>query len=455
MFKKRSTYSLTLIPLIIILFLFVWLFTVIFEGEKPIAILDPLPEYLARNQKFFVKVSDMKRGLKILKVSYSQGGRDITIFEKKFPFEGLLNKQGVHRFEKEIEFNPSKIRLAQGRVDLSIRVWDYSRRGGGDGNMTLARHKMTVDTMPPSIRAISRMHNVNRGGSGLVVYRTSSDTLESGVHVDGNFFPGFQVEGKEGTHVAYFAVPHNSSLNPSIYLWAKDKADNTTNATFYYHIRRKRFKKSKINITDRFLKRVLPYFSFYEFDNEDNDIEKFLKINTVLRKADNETFFNLMKDTGPDKLWEGTFIRMKNAATMAKYADHRSYFYKGEKVDEQTHLGIDLASLANSPVKAINNGKVLFAERNGIYGLTIVLDHGQGIASLYGHLSSMEVTTGQELKKGDVIGHSGQTGLAGGDHLHLSILIHGVFVNPIEWWDAHWIEDNITKKLTLINKLSQ
>jgi len=145
-------------------------------------------------------------------------------------------------------------------------------------------------------------------------------------------------------------------------------------------------------------------------------------------------------------------MRMKNAATMARYADHRSYFYKGEKVDEQTHLGIDLASLANSPIKAANSGKALFAERNGIYGLTVVLDHGQGIASVYGHLSSMEVTTGQEVKKGDVIGHSGQTGLAGGDHLHLSILIHGVFVNPIEWWDAHWIEDNITKKLTLINK---
>ncbi len=455
MFKnKKIGYSLTLIPLFIILLIFVWFFTIIFEGEKPIASLEPLPDFISKKQRFRVKISDSKRGLKTLKVLCSQGGREVVILEEKFPFEGFLNRQGIKEFEKEFTVDPSELHLAQGRVDLNVQVWDYSRRGGGDGNMTLLQQKMTVDTIPPAIRAISRMHNINQGGSGLIIYRTSSDTVESGVYVDDHFFPGFPA-GKDGTFLAYFALPYNAGLDPSIFLWAKDRAENTTRSTFYYHVRRKRFRDEKIIITDRFLKRILPYFSFYEFGPQDSDIEKYLKINNDLRKKDDEALYNLLKETSPEQLWEGAWLRLSNAATMARFADHRSYYYKDKKIDEQYHLGIDLASLANSPVIAGNSGRVIFAERNGIYGLTVVIDHGQGLASLYGHLSSMQVAVGQEVKKGDVIGHTGQTGLAGGDHLHLSMMVHGVFVNPLEWWDEHWISDNIEKKLELLKVKEQ
>jgi murein DD-endopeptidase MepM/ murein hydrolase activator NlpD len=135
---------------------------------------------------------------------------------------------------------------------------------------------------------------------------------------------------------------------------------------------------------------------------------------------------------------------------MARFGDRRAYIYRGKTIDEQVHLGIDLASLANSPVQAGNTGQVVFAERLGIYGITVLLDHGQGIASLYGHLSQAAVAPGQEVQKGDLIGYTGQTGLAGGDHLHFSMIVNGVFVNPIEWWDAHWIQDNITRKTALL-----
>ena len=145
-------------------------------------------------------------------------------------------------------------------------------------------------------------------------------------------------------------------------------------------------------------------------------------------------------------------MRHKNAATTARFADRRIYYYKGEKIDEQIHLGVDLASLANSEVEAANNGRVIFADRLGIYGLTVILDHGQGVASTYSHLSKKLVEVGQRVKKGDVIGLNGQTGLAGGDRLHFGIMVGGVFVNPIEWWDPHWIQDNITTKLALLNR---
>ena len=314
---------------------------------------------------------------------------------------------------------------------------------------------MIVDTVPPAIRAISRMHNVNQGGACLIVYQTSSDVVKSGVFVDEVFFPGYPVdEGlQKGIHVCYFSLPYNASLDPSIYLWAKDKAENSSKTSFYYHIRKKSFGSERMNITDKFLERILEYFTFYPMDAEMSNIEKYLKINNDLRKESHEVFYQLREKTMPERLWEGTWLRQKNAATMARFADHRDYYYQGEKVDEQVHLGVDLASLANSPVQAANSGRVVFAARNGIYGLAVVIDHGQGLSSLYGHLSTISVESGQEVKKGDIIGHTGQTGLAGGDHLHFAIMVSGGPVDPIEWWDSHWIDDNITKKLDLLKEL--
>jgi murein DD-endopeptidase MepM/ murein hydrolase activator NlpD len=77
----------------------------------------------------------------------------------------------------------------------------------------------------------------------------------------------------------------------------------------------------------------------------------------------------------------------------------------------------------------------------------VVLDHGLGLMSLYAHLSDIGVKVGQTVAKGEALGRSGETGLAGGDHLHFALLINGVYTSPIEWWDEHWLKDRIAKPL--------
>jgi murein DD-endopeptidase MepM/ murein hydrolase activator NlpD len=116
-------------------------------------------------------------------------------------------------------------------------------------------------------------------------------------------------------------------------------------------------------------------------------------------------------------------------------------------VDHQTHLGFDLASYAGTPIIAANRGKVLFADELGIYGNCVILDHGMGVQSLYAHLSSIGVKVGDMVEKAQELGKSGMTGLAAGDHLHFTMLVNGHMVNPVEWWDSHWIEDRILRKL--------
>jgi len=107
-----------------------------------------------------------------------------------------------------------------------------------------------------------------------------------------------------------------------------------------------------------------------------------------------------------------------------------------------------LASFAHAPIKAANRGKVIYAADLGIYGNCIVIDHGMGVQSLYAHLSSIEVKVGTMVDQAQELGKSGETGMAGGDHLHFTMLVNGHMVNPIEWWDPHWIQDRIIRKLT-------
>ena len=108
---------------------------------------------------------------------------------------------------------------------------------------------------------------------------------------------------------------------------------------------------------------------------------------------------------------------------------------------------MDLASVEHAPVPAANNGRIAFADVLGIYGRTVVIDHGCGLFSMYSHLSHISVSVDQMVSKGDIIGKTGTTGLAGGDHLHYSMLVDHTFVNPLEWWDPQWIKNNITDKL--------
>jgi murein DD-endopeptidase MepM/ murein hydrolase activator NlpD len=184
-----------------------------------------------------------------------------------------------------------------------------------------------------------------------------------------------------------------------------------------------------------------------ELEDRGSLLENYLMINGELRGVNNRTLIDLNDKSIPEFLWSREFLQMRNAQVMSDFAARRRYLYDGKEVDTQDHLGFDLASTAMAEIQSANDGVVLLARYLGIYGNTIVIDHGYGLMSLYGHLSSIAVEEGQEVQRGDVIGRSGATGLAGGDHLHFSMMLQGMPVNPREWWDGHWIEDRLKLKL--------
>ena len=147
------------------------------------------------------------------------------------------------------------------------------------------------------------------------------------------------------------------------------------------------------------------------------------------------------------------FVPLINSAKVGSFGDHRYYSYKGKKVSESYHMGIDFASVKNDKIRLSNPGKVIFAGYNGIYGNMPIIDHGLGLYTIYAHCSNLFVTEGMTLEKGHVIGETGTSGLALGDHLHFGILVQGLEVRPEEWLDKSWIKANITNVIKDAKKI--
>jgi murein DD-endopeptidase MepM/ murein hydrolase activator NlpD len=321
---------------------------------------------------------------------------------------------------------------------------------------------VTVRLERPRVSVISTHHYLNHGGSELVVYRVQPDDVDSGVVVGDVEYPGYPaagaaIEGRRiadpSLRVAFFALRHDQPLDTRIHLFARDEAGNSGRADFDYRVFPKPVRQSRIDLPDALLDRVVPAILAGTTDvaPTGSTIEKFVVINSELRRKNAETIASFAPKTVPELLWRGAvFHPFTNSSTESAFADQRTYTYQGKVVDHQVHLGFDLASFAGTPIVAANRGTVLFAEELGIYGNCVIIDHGYGVQSLYAHLSSIGVTPGDTVEKEQQIGRSGMTGLAGGDHLHFTMLVNGQMVNPIEWWDAHWIEDRILRKLRTI-----
>ncbi|MEX2661924.1 MAG: M23 family metallopeptidase [Vicinamibacterales bacterium] len=324
---------------------------------------------------------------------------------------------------------------------------------------TTAIKDVQVRLERPRVSVLSTHHYINHGGSEVVVYRATPEDVTSGVIVGDLEYPGYPAAGlgvpgvnvtDPAVRVAFFALRYDQDLKTPIRVFARDEAGNAAQADFDKRIFPKPFRKSRMELTDSFIDRVVPAIleGTREVNPEGDNLAKFLVINGELRQKNADKIASFAGQTAPEMLWGGAvFYPFTNTGVQSAFADARTYVYKGKEVDRQTHLGFDLASYAGTPIVASNRGTVLFAEELGIYGNCVIIDHGMGVQSLYAHLSSMDVKPGDMVEKEQQLGRSGMTGMAGGDHLHFTMLVNGHMVNPVEWWDGHWIEDRILRKL--------
>ncbi|KAF0155668.1 MAG: peptidoglycan-specific endopeptidase M23 family [Syntrophaceae bacterium] len=440
--KKTGAYA-AIAAIILLVGVVGWLyFADYLDREKPVIKLSQDIIAIGKRKDIGITFSDAQSGLSRLKVEIVQDNKTHILAQETFPSRANRQKS------IQLTMNTEELKLKNGPAIIHITAADCSLFK----NESVLAVQVRIDTVPPQIAVLNPVNYINQGGTGFITYRTSKPTVSTGVYVDDRFSPGYTISvNNRPTSVTYFALPTDATnIKTKITIFARDEAGNEARVSMPYTIKPKKFRADKVNLSDTFLQQIMPEFqaSTPQLQGK-TPVDVFAYVNTTLREDNTKTIQNICSKSIDKKLWEGTFLRMRNASPMALFGDQRTFLVEGKPFGNSIHLGVDLASTAHAPIEAANNGIVVFAGPLGIYGNTVIIDHGLGLFSLYGHLSSINTTVGKNVKKEEKIGLSGLTGLAGGDHLHFSILVGGQFVNPQEWWDPHWIEDNVIKKMAI------
>ncbi len=421
-------------------------------GPAPDIAADPPSGSVGRKKPVNVTLTEPVRGLSGVRAELVQGDRVEKLAEKAYVprsswwFWG----SGTDRDALALEIGRDSIKgLKAGPVTLRVTA-DRAPAWLSHPEPEVRDFVFQVRLTPPSLGVASTFHFVRQGGAEAVVYRVGESSMRDGVQAGGRWFPGYPLPGGgPQDRFALFAVPYDMADPSSVRLLAADDAENEAQVAFIDQFTARKPVEATINLSDAFLGKVVPAIMSQtpEMADAGGLIENFLSINRDLRKANAAALVELASKSRPQFLWSRTFLPMSNAKVMAPFAEYRKYVYQGRTVDHQVHLGFDLAATRAVPVQASNDGVVVLAGFFGIYGNTVVVDHGYGLESLYAHLSTIDVKPGQEVKRGEALGRTGDTGLAGGDHLHFSILLAGQPVSPVEWWDGHWIRDRVARKL--------
>jgi murein DD-endopeptidase MepM/ murein hydrolase activator NlpD len=413
--------------------------------EAPAARIGQPIGVVGKSTRVGVKLTAGRTGLAHWEARLRDGaGHSVTVAQEDVPRGGLLGS-GVRSRDVELTIEPEAAGLAEGPATLEIWANDHGWTSGWRGPQLVLEQSLTIDLTPPRVSALGGQHHVNLGGSDAVIYEATDDTEISGVQVGNYFFPGTPLAGTPaGTRVAVYAIPHDVPPEVVPVVVARDGAGNERIARFPVERKNRAFPSEEIDITDDFLGRKVPdLLRENKLPVPARLLDGYLVVNRDLRKTSEERLREITTDSAPEALFEQSFLQQPGSQVRSAFAESRTYRYGGDVVDRQTHLGYDLASLKNAPVAAANDGKVRFVGSLGIYGDAVVIDHGLGLSTLYAHLSSIQVGVGDIVKRGQPIGRTGETGLAGGDHLHFSVLLRGVHVDPIEWWDGRWIRHHL------------
>lgn len=386
---------------------------------------------IPRSKKVTLTVKN-NRSIGSFEIEILQGLRRVT----------LLKDRDIGREKTyDLKVEPRKLKLTDGEVTVLLTA------DSGLFAKSSIKVPAVIDSVPPVIKQITSTPFVRQGSTGAVKVRAiGADRVY--VDIGQDKFPlSRSAEGDKHIYSSLFPVGIDVSPGTDVFVVAEDDNENVKRAVAHTTITNSGFRKEDIKVDDSFIDRHL-YPLLGENSRELSPVDAIREINENWRKEDRAFIHKLSVKTAAKPLWKGRFLQLRNSKVFAIYGERRKIYYHGKPVSTSRHLGYDLASVSHARVSAANNGRVVYAGKRLIFGNTVIIDHGLGLMSLYGHLSEISVTEGQTVKKGDIIGRTGNTGFAIGDHLHFAILVHGVPVNPLDWWDANWIANRILYTLS-------
>ncbi len=411
-------------------------------SSSPTVSLDPRVKVIGTLTPIAADVTS-GHGIRSLEVFLEQNGTRVQAGRLTWPSTRVwfwLHKHAPARYALKVG-SKTAAGIKDGEATLIIEATANDLRG----STATLRRQVTIATGPPMVSADGEQHYINQGGSEVIRIDPSGYWTEAGVRVGKYTFRSFPMPNGPGRFSIY-AYPWDLPADVVPMVFANNPAGAEATASFSYKLFPKPPRKRDFELTDDVMRRLVEQIA----PGGSGDIlNRFLAINRVMRRENNATLAALRDKTQPRFLFTQPFRQQPDSKVESVFADVRSYMYHGKKVDEEVHLGFDLSVTQHVPVLAANEGIVVFAERLGIYGNCVVVDHGYGVQTIYGHLSEIAVKPGDAVKQGQAMGRSGSTGLALGDHIHFSMQVDGVEVNPVEWWDGHWLHDHVWARLGL------
>ncbi|OBV29482.1 hypothetical protein BKN38_05985 [Helicobacter sp. CLO-3] len=345
------------------------------------------------------------------------------------------------------------------RIHYDVAITDWSNANFFSGATLHKKLDFIINTKPPTIKILANSHKISYGGSALVVFSVDSvDIKEIQVSNGKDSFIPFPFM-REGYYAVIMAWPI-ANQNFSGKITATDTALNTQRIAIpFIKDTTPRYQSSTIALKEDFLSEkmdsliddILDIYPDAALLALNNNFEKFVYINEQVRENDEKTIKEISQEASEKDAqslsmpvsWT-SFTPIKGYAVVGKFGDKRTYINDKNQVSHSVHLGLDMASVKNDNIIAQNPARVALAKKLGVYGNTIILDHGFGVISLYSHLEKFLTSVDSSVESKDVIGLSGQSGWAFGDHLHFGMLVQGHNVRNVEWMDSCWIKNNIT-----------
>ena len=387
---------------------------------------------------------DDESGLRSVRVWVSHGGEERVLLDESFP--GNLLSGGVrHEHGLAMQLDAEGLGELSGEASLGVAVADWSWRGFFGGNETVREIPLRVDVEAPQISVRSGLTYLRQGGSASVAYHVSEEPSEDGVRVGEHLYRGYpRPGGGPGERVALFAAPLGGDVNAEVRVFAVDDAGNRSEAGWPLRLKPHPQPRGRVRLSDAFLETVVPRLA----PNGSADRgAAFHEVNTELRASNEARIRELAAGSRSERLFGSALSQLPNSKVTSRFGEHRSYEHNGRSLSQAVHYGYDLASFSAAPVTAASAGRVIFAGDLGIYGNCVLLDHGLGLVTLYGHLSRIDVEMDQAVEAKEILGLTGATGLAGGDHLHFAVLVGDTYVDPLEWWDAEWVATHVDVNL--------
>ena len=412
---------------------------VMLRSATPAIDLPGATAFLGQATPISVHVHD-KNGVRKAAAFVEQNGARYPVWQMNQPTKAA---DGAWTFTAGIKTTPQ---LRDGKATLIVEATSNDLRG----KTAQIAKEVNVVSQPPTVSVDSDQHYLYLGMADLATLSVTGSYTQAGVRVGDQTFRAWPMpDGKSGLF-SLFAFAWNMPQGTIPVVFAANGAGNDVTSPINFQFPKKeqpRYTTHDLQVSDAFMQKVIGEL---DPNGSGDPVTRFVKINGEMRRANNKTLADLQYKTADHWLFSQPFTRQSHAQAEATFADLRNYIYHGQKIDQQVHLGYDLAVTEHVGVEASNDGKVVYAAPLGIYGNCIVVDHGYGLQTIYGHLSRIDVHEGDMVKRSQVMGLSGMTGMAGGDHVHFAMQLDGVQIDPKEWWDPHWIQDHVARRVELL-----